>query len=338
MIITYQVYGKLIKNYSPFKGFTGLMVRGLFGLALRRLVCIKPDVSKCIECPYYRKCFYSRVFEATSRIKPDAKIAKRGGLAGITRPYTVSPVYVKGRSLNFKINLFGHEVISNEPIIVLALLEMGSHGFGMDPILGERRRFVIQKITAKRPREETQRIVYDFEEGYRYTHISKYYRDILEPFEYPAYKIISEKPSHILISFKTPVRIIHGGKMVEEIPLHAVIMNLARKYSLLCEYYNVGKPLTADEARNLKEVVSKYTKLVKAEYKRVRLHRYSIESNQIQSLGEFVKGSYLYSIDKKLWRTPEAYLMVELLLLGRYTHVGTLASAGCGEYEIYWTI
>lgn len=338
MIVTYHVYGRFRKRYSPFKGFTGLMVRGLLGYSLKNLVCMKSEVKACIECEYYGKCIYSKMMETTSRVKPSAKIAKKGGLAGITKPYTVTPLRIHGINLSFSVNLFGLEMISNEPLIILALLDMGCHGLGVDSTLRERRKFTVEKIVMTRPKEEAKRIVYTFEDGYRYAHITQYYKDILEPFEYSARRIVYEKPKSVIISFKTPVRVTRRHEVMKEIPMEAIVMNLARKYSLLCEYYNVGNPLKVEEARALRDLVRENVKLVNSRYRVVRLHRYSIDWKKRQSLGEFVKGNYTYSIEREFWKDYEALLMIKLLLLGKYTHVGTFASAGCGCYDIYWGV
>jgi len=278
------------------------------------------------------------MMEATSKVKPNAKVAKKGGSAGITKPYTVTPLRIRGAKLSFSVNLFGLEIISNEPIIVLALLDMGSHGLGIDSLSGERRRFTVEKITVTRPREDAERIVYTFEDGYRYAHITQYYKDILEPFEYSARRIVYEKPRRVIISFKTPVRVTRKHEVLKEIPMDAIIMNLARKYSILCEYYDVGEPLKVEEARALRDSIRENVKLTNFKYRTVKLYRYSIDWQKKQSLGEFVKGDYLYTIDKKFWKNPEASLMIKLLLLGKYTHVGTFASAGCGCYDIYWSM
>jgi len=55
-------------------------------------------------------------------------------------------------------------------------------------------------------------------------------------------------------------------------------------------------------------------------------------------LGLFVVGDYVYKVKRSFWKHPYSTLIVQLLLLGQYTHVGTFASAGCGEYKIYWHI
>ena len=335
--MTYRVEGRFTRRYSPFRGFTGFAVRGLFGYALRRLICVRPDLARCADCEYYGKCVYSRMVEATPDVRPGAKIARRGAAAGVTKPYTVTPLSVRGLSLSFSVNLFGMEAISSEPLLVLVLLSMGRYGLGLDPAAGERRRFVVHKITASRPREGVERVVYTFEDGYIYARPSQYYSSILEPFEYSARRIVGEAPSRILLSFRTPVRLVRNGRPLREIPMDAVVMSVARKYSMLCEYFGVGEPLSAEEAKALRDAVRSGFRLASCRYRVVRLHRHRLGSGEVQQLGEFVVGEYVYSVRRSFWRSPEAELAVELLLLGKYTHVGKFASAGCGRYDVYWS-
>jgi len=337
MLKTYTVYANFVKKYAPFRGFTGLTVRGAFGTALREIVCINPEAEKCFLCEHYQRCFYARVFEASSRIKPDARIAKRGGLSEITKLYTVSPLHLRGRNLSFKINVFGEEVISNEPIIVMAILGMAIHGLGRDPILNERRRFVVHRISASLP-EANPYDIFTYSDGYIYVKQHTYQRNILEYFIKKAYRIAGDKPSSLILSFITPTRITYEGKTDFSMPMEAIIIHLARKYSLLSEYFNVGEPFTSEEAEALKKLVSVNISLRKSNFKVIKLHRYSIKQSRRQPLGLFVVGDYVYKAKRSFWKHPYSTLIVQLLLLGQYTHVGTFASAGCGEYKIYWHI
>ena len=74
MLVRYEVKGVFKQSYSPFSGYTGFMVRGAFGYALRRLVCDDLKAS-CQACPLLTKCFYAYFFETSSAVKPDAKLA-----------------------------------------------------------------------------------------------------------------------------------------------------------------------------------------------------------------------------------------------------------------------
>ena len=76
--------------------------------------------------------------------------------------------------------------------------------------------------------------------------------------------------------------------------------------------------------------------MIQFRYRYISLKKFSIERNTEERLGKFVIGKYLYEVDKGFWRRAETDLILKLLMLGEYLHVGRLATAGCGEYSIYW--
>ena len=97
MIVTYRVEGRFTRRYSPFRGFTGFAVRGLFGYALRRLICVRPDLARCADCEYYGKCVYSRMVEATPDVRPSGRVAQ--GPISASRPKDTSTLSNSAASL-----------------------------------------------------------------------------------------------------------------------------------------------------------------------------------------------------------------------------------------------
>jgi len=337
VLVSYYIHGKFVKKYSRFKGYTGFMVRGSFGRALRDISCISMSES-CIECKFYRNCIYAKMFESTSRIRDDVKIAVKSGKSGITKPYTVSQILysnMDGR-LFFKINVFGREFIENELRIIAAIIRMGDEGVGYDLSLNERRRFMIKSIIANDVGFNIKRKVFDYIDGIYFIPPKYVYRNLLDMFSKRALGLIFQKPRKILIEWRSPFRIISNGEMVEQPTLDMIIANIARKYSVLAEYYDIGEPLTPEEVYRMKEALKKYSRLIRYRYRYISLKKFSIERNTEERLGKFIIGKYLYEVDKGFWRRAETDLILKLLILGEYLHVGRLATAGCGEYSIYW--
>jgi len=328
----YSIKGSFIRNYFPFKGFTGFAVRGAFGLSLKRIVCEEDLEENCLSCPRYRECFYAWVFEATPDIKPDARLAAKGAKQGVTKPYTVTPVKVRSRMLEFKITLFSEKILSKEPLIVMAMLLMGSEGLGYDLTIGERRKFTVNSITAKNIYGE-EKTIFDKYGGYRIEKPGRSSGSLLELFERRIEAIWALKPRKIIVNFKTPFRLVFEGKNVSEPPPQALVIHLARKYSLLAEYYGCGTPFTPRQAKRLKEITKRYMKIMYSRYKLVKLDKFSLEKGEKKSYGVFFKGTYIYKVDGGFWNHDDSKTVLKLLLLGQYLNIGKWSTAGCGKYD-----
>ncbi|MCS7139565.1 MAG: hypothetical protein N3F04_07385 [Candidatus Nezhaarchaeota archaeon] len=196
MLRVYEVEGVFEKNYLPFTGYPGFAIRGAFGYALKKLVCRASVSDECKQCGHYRKCIYAIIFEPSSIIKPDAKIARKGGREGVTRPFTIKIGDVKGNRISFSIVLLG-DAIDYEHVIVMALTGMGFEGLGMDLSLGERRRFKISKITCNDVVSNRVDQVYLGDKGYILHERSKAKVDLLSFFLKKADSFIELKPREL---------------------------------------------------------------------------------------------------------------------------------------------
>ena len=335
MLVSYVVYGRFVKEYSPLRGFPGLTLRGAFGLALRRVSCrvFSPD---CRECPAYGSCVYSRMFESTSLIKPSARVAGKSGREGVTNPYTLELLYVGSRRLRFALNLFG-EAVKWEGYALTALVGMGLEGLGLDMSAGERRAFAVERIDRVDPGTGEGRVVFSEGAGFTLSPEGVGYRSLLDVFDRRAREILEAKPRRLLLFFRSPYRLIEDGRVTFKPSFKAVVMNLARRYSMLAEYHGAGRPLEAWEARGLRSLASRVRLsgyyLVKG---RVKVWKRSIEG-EVKEFGRFAKGVLAYRLPDGFWRSEYSLLALKLLLLGEYLHVGKLAVAGYGDYDLYFS-
>jgi len=332
LLVRYEVKGVFKQSYSPFSGYTGFMVRGALGYALRRLVCSDLQ-AECRSCPLLTKCFYAYFFETSSAVKPDAELAVKSGRSGVTKPYVVSPLSVKGRRVEFTVTLFGPRALQAEPVLVSSLLSMSSRGLGMDPSLGDRRRFEILEVAAYDPVSSKQRVAYTHRRGYVYEPSPAQRVDLLEALKEKARAIVEAKPSQLTLNLHTPTQIRAAGRPVENPSLRHVVANLARKYSLLAHYHEVGRPLTAKEAKEAIELAEK-VQGVEAKVSRLRLRKHSLKEGRVKEFGPFIKGQLTYNTPPTLWKNSASTLIAALLILGQYTGVGSLTTAGCGNYTI----
>ncbi|MCA9741383.1 CRISPR system precrRNA processing endoribonuclease RAMP protein Cas6 [candidate division KSB1 bacterium] len=116
---------------ADLPGYKGSLLRGAFGHALRRSVCVMPPKQLCENCMLRSQCAYPQLFETF--ISKDPPPFMRG-LATAPRPYVFEPLdlqknYNPGDPLQFDLLLFG-ESIERYPYLIFAVSEMAKTGLG----------------------------------------------------------------------------------------------------------------------------------------------------------------------------------------------------------------
>jgi hypothetical protein len=109
----------------------GSTVRGAFGGALKRLVCVHPQRLECPGCPVYDDCAFPALFQP--RAAPEQ--AGTSGYRDLPRPYVVSvpaladEMLAPGDEFDWRFILIGRAV-DRLPYFALAWREMGALGIG----------------------------------------------------------------------------------------------------------------------------------------------------------------------------------------------------------------
>ncbi|MCD6457799.1 MAG: CRISPR system precrRNA processing endoribonuclease RAMP protein Cas6 [Thermoproteales archaeon] len=334
MIVQYRVVGRFVRSYTPFKSFPGTTLRGAFGLALRRISC-KDSSSECKSCSFYRDCVYARVFESSSFVKPSARIASKSGKEGVTNPYTIEVVKVFDDKIVFNVNLFG-EALKWEPVIVMAVVGMGFEGLGFDVVNAERRKFVVERIDWFDPYTSDRGILFTADTGFIKRNSKGKLSNLLEVFDRRAREIAEARVRKILFYFRTPYMLVSNGKPVYTPGFQCLVMNLARRYSLLAEYHEAGRPFSVSKARALKNLSAK-VRLVSWILSRTRAVVKASIKGVKKNLGRFAKGVLVYKLPEDFWNCEDSLTILKLMLLGEYLHVGKLATAGYGDYELFFS-
>ncbi|RLE55000.1 MAG: hypothetical protein DRJ40_09635 [Thermoprotei archaeon] len=336
-MLLYLVHGVLARDYTRPRGFTGFATRGMIGSALRSVCCVTGS-RNCSGCCMRGRCIYYHFFESRS-CDYDVDFAKRGARAGVSRPYSVEPAIIRGREIVFGFYLLAPRYLIElrcEPVIILSLLKCGMLGLGMDARYGERRRFFISRILRIDPFTGSVQVVYRDDAGIIREPIptTVLSDDLLRRVEKKAIALRELRPRYIVLNFTTPTMVVHNRQVVTEPPLHAIVMNLARRYSQLAAFHRVGQVLSVLEARELRDAVRANAKLVYAHRSKVVLRKYMIASDERRVLGTFIRGYFVYEVQQSFWRKSISMLALQLLILGQYMGVGQLAAAGCGKYVL----
>lgn len=124
--------------------FHGSMLRGAFGHALRRTVCVMGPEQPCASCLLRHACVYTRIFEPYVEGEPPPFLR---GIDQAVRPYVFEPVegegrWEPGRPLRFDLLLFG-QAVDLQAYAFLAVERMARSGLG-----SRRARFRLVRVEA----------------------------------------------------------------------------------------------------------------------------------------------------------------------------------------------
>ncbi|HBL31575.1 MAG TPA: hypothetical protein DD490_32540 [Acidobacteria bacterium] len=129
--------------------YQGSLLRGAFGHALRRLVCVAGPRQPCATCRLRRGCHYTRLFETFIEGPPPPFLR---GLDTAPRPYVFepdvthlgrgAPRYAPGDPLGFDLLLFG-QATELAGWVLLAVERMATAGLG-----ARRARFALDRVEA----------------------------------------------------------------------------------------------------------------------------------------------------------------------------------------------
>lgn len=299
--LAFTLRARAAAELPEYKGST---LRGAFGQALRRMVCVMGQRQDCAACRLRRECIYTRLFETF--IEGEAPPLLRG-LPTSPRPYVFEPRgdgrrLAAGDPLEFDLVLLG-QAADLQAFAILAVERMAEAGLGR-----ARHRFTLESVTCDEP------------DGHR--------REILgEAGLTPAAPRLpaAELPdaSRALLRFLTPTRVKIRDHLVATIGFRELAFAMLRRALELAHFHVPGaaidwtfRPLLAQAAH--------------VQVKAADLHwrdwqRYSNRQQGTMSLGGFV-GSLELAGDL----APFA----PLLRAAEILHVGKGATFGLGKMEI----
>lgn len=211
---------------AQLPAYKGSMFRGVFGHALKKVVCTVRQ-RQCVGCMLASRCLYARVFERRQWQNED-----RHRLANPPQPYMIVPDldrrtrYRCGETLRFRLTLFG-EFNDFLPYFVYAVETMGTLGIGRK-IDSRGAGFEIKSI------HHQGRSVYDSEK-------SQLDMNFQVP-ELTLHEIISTPVTQLRLCLLTPLRLKFNSSLQAELPFEVLIRAVLRRISSLCNSYGSGEP------------------------------------------------------------------------------------------------
>ncbi len=206
----------------PYKGST---FRGVFGSALKRVVCALRR-QECVDCLLRDRCIYHRVFETPSTDR-DTRHPSPPHPFVIEPPLSEKTAYSKGDSLEFTMILFGW---ANDylPYFVYAVQQMGDQGIGRR-IRDDRGIFSLSTVRSH------SGLIFSSDDGRLLQH---------QPTDLILNTADSQPigESAVRILLQTPLRIKHQNQLQAELPFHVLVRAMLRRISALNRHFGGGEP------------------------------------------------------------------------------------------------
>ena len=293
-----KIVARTLLELPPFKGST---LRGGFGNAFRRAVCVtrKRD---CDSCILRDNCVYSYVFETP--VPEGAEVLKK--MPRAPHPFVLEPPlddkrrYEPGEALEFGIILMGRG-IQYLPYFILAFEMLGDLGLGRN-----KGKFSVAEV------RNGQKIIYS---GGKLN--TRYKSGSMKEFGDGGFE-----RNDLEIEFLTPTRMLFRGERVDVPEFHVIVRNLLRRLHLL-NYFHGNEPYSPDFKGIIRRAED--VKLKKAEVRADSVLRYSRRQDRKVSMYGFT-GKFTYS--------GEIRDFLPLLKAGEVVHIGKATAFGFGKYKI----
>ena len=284
--------------------YSGSLLRGVFGQALRKVSCMT-KLKDCRECPLYRSCPYTTVFEMPPPLQHNLQ-----AFSQIPNPYLIEPpplgakVYQAGEPLSFSMVLIG-PAIAQLPLIIFAWQQAFALGVGK---YHSRARLTSVALVDAQNR---QQIIYDPQSHHA-----------VQAHSSAALPTLAAQPS-LTLTFSTPLHIQKQGKVLAEtMTAKDFLMALIRRYYLLHEFYgrDYQAPLFSQLAEQAQTIQSQ------SEFNWCRWQRYSNRQQQKMRF-DGVLGRITLSGDLRPF--------LPMLQAGQWLHIGNKTTFGMGRYQIH---
>jgi CRISPR-associated endoribonuclease Cas6 len=291
--------------------YKGSALRGVFGYALRRVVCAIKK-SACDDCILRLKCIYSAIMETPiSEDHPDFRKYKKAPHPYIIIPPLTRKQYFKPDDLiSFEIILIGK---ANDylPYFVYTFTEMGRIGIGRD-----RGKFEVVSVSALNLDGSGIEIFNGSKRTFRQPENRIDYTSFLS---HASHLFLKDE---ITLFFETPVRIKEkNDRLSKDIPFNLLIKRLSER-SFLLAHLHCGAEL--EDFQEFAEG-SETVETIRNKLRWVDWERYSTRQQTKMKFGGLV-GEITYRGDIQKF--------VPLLRLGEHIHVGKATTFGLGKYRI----
>jgi hypothetical protein len=207
-------------------GYKGSTFRGLFGHALKRVVCALKQQA-CDSCILRERCLYFQVFENTDDGEGKNSRPVSPHPFVIEPPLTGKTFFDAGDAFDCNLILFG-EYVESLPYFIYAFDQMGRIGIGKR--LEEKRgRFQVDRVL------DREVVVFKGGEG-KLERSSAIQHLNPQPAEPPL------QVSRLGLVLETPLRLKFNNRLQADLPFHVLVRTMLRRISTLMAAFGGGEP------------------------------------------------------------------------------------------------
>ena len=289
----------------------GSMIRGAFGMALRRLACHDLDLS-CRTCPLETGCAYPQTFEP----RPPTNADRLSNLQDAPRPFVFDPpasgnadAFPAGQPVTFGLTAIGRAA-RLVPYFVSAFRNLADEGLGP-----RRARFDLQEVAALDAAGTRTSIYQNTTPLVRLTAPTLRAADLVRPGD--------ATRTSLALRFSTPLDLKDQGVPVGIPAFAPVIRRLRDRANALSTFFADG-PLTLD-FKGI-SAVAETVKLVRNATSLIEVNRRSSRTGQRHDVGGLI-GEAEYE-GEGIGR------LMALVRIGEVVHVGKHAAFGNGRMEV----
>jgi len=292
--------------------YKGSTVRGVFGIALKKVVCALKH-QECNQCQLRQRCVYALVFETPIALPPPKDL--RASVP--PHPFVIEPPsedkreYQPGEVFECALLLFG-DTNRSLPYFIYAFEQIGRIGIGRR-IEGRRAAFDLEKVTSNGD------TIYSKKDDQMKLDLPAMFLRL------PEQTAPSDEQLQVTVTLETPLRLKFKNKIRGDLPFHILARAMIRRISTLFICY-VGAEPDLDYKGLLERAEQVGT--VENSLKWHAWERYSNHQKQRMPLGGMV-GEISYE-----GRLAE---FLPLLDLCSKVHVGKNTSFGLGKMNCTWT-
>ena len=304
-------YGKykfscLLDTHGILPSYKGSTFRGVFGLALKKVVCALKR-QECETCLLNKRCVYALVFETPIALDPPEglRVSVPPHPFVIEPPITHQMEFKAGERFDCSLILFGH-VNASIPYFIYAFDQIGVIGVGRK-IDGKRAGFTLKTVSLN-----GTKIYSDTDEKIRQGD----FVDTLKIGDLTGY---SDDSFWVKVIMETPLRLKYDNRLKSDLPFHVLVRAMLRRISSLFICYANGEP-----DMDYKGLLARaeHIKIVDSSLKWHTWERYSNRLKQRMPLGGMI-GSITY-------QGPLGEYL-PLMDLCSKTHIGKNTSFGLGK-------
>jgi hypothetical protein len=311
-----MLYGKYkficrLETEAVLPVFKGSTFRGVFGHALKRVVCALKQ-QECDQCLLQQTCLYSIVFEKLISVKSQ----EYSRIAAPPHPFVIEPTlstkthFSNGSNLEYTLLLFG-EVNNSLPYFIYAFDQVGKIGIGKK-INGDRGHFTLENVT------------FDKHSIYSSGNQKLNMPDQLPNLNINNKKCQSEHTLKFKITLETPLRLKFKNQFKADLPFHVLVRAMLRRISSLLFFYGEGEPPL--DYRGLVQRANE-VKIINNELNWFDWRRYSHRQDRSMLMGGLI-GSVTYEGNIGEY--------IPLIEISSEVHLGKQTSFGLGKID--WEI